>query len=260
MRYCHHNHVDPLTATRDDMLHFLAWYGERVKQFTVIRRYGSIKFYYAYLIAIGARQDNPCDDIHLKNPPTEMKPPFTLEELQRLLAATHTPRDRALILVLVGTGCRLGEIVGMTLDCIDWEQEMILVEGKGMRQRWVAPGERVMAALRQSMDDSKLVWPSVRGGKALTEQGVYLALRRIGKRAGVVHVHPHRFRTTFACMFDEITDGDVQSLQVLMGHSKVEQTLHYSGWNRTARALDAQRRVGLGDRLAPQQRRLALVE
>jgi len=71
----------------------------------------------------------------------------------------------------------------------------------------------------------------------------------MGHRTGL-RVHPHRLRTSWACLFLEESAGDVGSAQVVLGHAKVETTLRYSAWSRVQLALDQQRRFSLADKIA----------
>ena len=137
----------------------------------------------------------------------------------------------------------------MTTSDFDWATGILLVTGKGLRQRRIALGRQTIAALREYVGSrTGHVWrsdPCLRRAVEgpLTPMGIYFAVQRIGKRAGVEHVHPHRFRTTFANTFARRSGGDLQSLQVLMGHAKIETTAHYARWGAAERAIDIQRRL-----------------
>lgn len=223
----------------------------------MIRRFASVKFLYAWLASTGLRADNPCAGLRFRLPNRTPKPPFSLDDLRALLGAARTVRDRALMLVFIGSGCRLGEMAGMRWEDVDFgEREAILVRGKGQRHRWVASGRSAMEALSVLQHDPKccnvsqsdLIWRSRHRGKALTEQGMYLAVKRIAARAGVTSAFPRRFRTTMACDFDQET-GDLLSLMKVMGHAKITTTQVYAEWNAAERALAQQRRYSLADRL-----------
>ncbi len=197
--------------------------------------------------------DDPTVGIRIARPRPEPKQPYTLAELRRLVAACKTPRNRAIVLLLVATGMRLGELVGLRAEHIDWEAGLLRVEGKGQRRRWVAPGRAAMDALRlytggpMALRDGP-VWYG-RGGHQLTREGVYQIVRAAGVRAGVRKAFVHRFRTTWANEFlNETHDPD--AAQVLLGHALLAQTLLYGQWNRAERALEQARAHSLGDRIA----------
>ena len=97
------------------------------------------------------------------------------------------------------------------------------------------------------------IWVSVAGKtphEALTDQGIYLCIRRIAPRAGIQRAFPRRFRTTMACDFEEESGGDILSLMKILGHSKISTSQVYAEWNAAERALRRQAQYSLADRLA----------
>ena len=237
-------------ATKADILSWCSWYRTHASQSSLVRRFAAIKHYYGWLIERGLRDTNPCEGIRLKHPSAPVKDPFTEGELRRILDACkpHRPHERAIVLLLVDAGLRLAEISGIRLGNIDFERQLIRVRGKGDKERMLAFGSRTLVALLSCVDGRDYLWPSQRTHAAMTRDGVSILLHRLGKRTGI-RVHAHRFRTTFAIMFDERTHGDTGSLQVLMGHSKVSTTLLYIQHGRQERALKRQREVSLADGL-----------
>jgi len=215
----------------------------RYTQASVVRRLAAIRAYYAWL---GGH--DPSVGIRLHQPTDPVQAPFSEDDLRLILAACRRVQDRALVQVLIDTGLRLGELVSFRLRDVDWGAGRLRVRGKGDKVRLLALGDQSQAALRLSMDGRDYPWYSQRRHGPLTGDGVYRLMRRLAARTGL-HVHPHRFRTTFACRFLERSNGDVESLQVLLGHSKLETTLRYTRWGRVERALAQQRRVALGDKL-----------
>lgn len=232
------------------MLAFLDWYRGRAGQSSLVRRFASIKCFYGWLIAVGARSDNPCDGIRLAQPREAPKRPFSEDDLRTLLTACRRPQERAIVLLLIDTGLRLSEIVAVRRRDLGDDGVLRVRAAKEGDDRLAALGTAAEAALRSCMDGRDFPWYSQRLHGPMTLDGFYRLVRRLGRRAGLANVHPHRFRTTFACMFIEQTQGDAGSAQVLMGHKKLETTLRYASWTKEKRALEQQRRVGLADRLA----------
>jgi len=142
--------------------------------------------------------------------------------------------------LLIATGMRRGELWGMRGEHIDWERGLVLIEGKGMKRRWVAPGSRALQALSACRNGTGPVWLD-RHGQPYSRDALYEIIRRLGQRAGV-KTYIHKFRTTYANGFAEKTNGDWGSLQVILGHSKLETTLGYAAWGRAERALEQMRR------------------
>ena len=232
-------------SDHEDVLAWCSWYRDHASQSSLVRRFAAIKHYYDWLIKHHVRADNPCEGIHLKHPTPPVKEPFTIDELRRLLAACRRPQERAIVLLLIDTGLRLNEISNLRPENIDLTKQTPKVRGKGDKERMLAFGHRTREALGAISHDG-YIWHSQRTHGQMTRDGVYLLLKRLGKRTGI-HVYPHKFRTTFAVLFDERTHGDVGSLQVLMGHSKVTTTLLYTQHRKIQRALQRQREVGLAD-------------
>ena len=248
LRWCSERSLRAQAARRTDILSWLEWYRGRASQASLVRRFASIRFYYRWLQTEGARRDDPTDNIRLRHPSPPPKRPFSDDELRRILGACRRQRDRALVLVLLDTGLRLGEAERLRLGDIDWSRGLLRIHGKGGKERLVVLGQRSLGALQLCMDGRAYPWYSQRLHGSMTRDGIYRLMRRLSAATGL-HVHPHRFRTTWACMFLDASGGDVQAAQVLMGHSKVETTLRYAAWTRERRALEQGRRHSLGDRL-----------
>ena len=235
-------------ATRQDVLEWCRWYRSHASQSSLVRRFAAVKHYYGWLIETHVRLDSPCERIRLKHPSPPVKEPFSVGELRMILTACRRPQERAIVLLLVDTGIRLAEISNLRPENIDLNQQVLKLRGKGDKERILAFGRRTLEALEACEARSGYVWHSQRTHGKMTRDGVYLLLKRLGGSTGI-RVYPQRFRTTFAILFDERSHGDVGSLQVLMGHSKISTTLLYIQHGRQKRALERQREVGLADAL-----------
>ncbi len=209
----------------------------------------ALRALHGYMMAHGRQADDPTAGLRARKLKRQPRQPFTLAECRKLLAAAVSPLERALILTFVASGMRRAELLGMRVEDIDWERGAIMVNGKGMRQRLVSLGRSATDAIRIYLDGrlSGLVWIGPRGA-ALSKSTLLRCLSLLAARAQVSKVHPHRFRTSFANMF-LAEGGDIQSLQVLMGHANIAQTAYYSGYYASQRALALQQSMGLADRL-----------
>ena len=152
------------------------------------------------------------------DPMVEMSPPaqpdrevaiITDADLTELLASLsgtsfEDRRDAAIVWVLMTTGIRAGELVGMTTADVDLDAQTITVIGKGDRQRTVAIADQTVLALdryerarlRHVRSGADAFWLGPKGG--LTDSGLRQLTRRRGTAAGIGDLHPHRFRHTFA--------------------------------------------------------------
>lgn len=176
--------------------------------------------------------------------------PFTQEEVGRLLRACDQMepydrtwkrnvsakrptalRDRAILLALLDTGLRASELTALRLA--DYEEKrgrMRVLHGKGDKERTVFLGDTSRLAVwrylatRETAKTSPLF--ATRQGMALERAGLLHLVQRIGDRAGVTGVHPHRFRHTFAIWFLR-NGGNPLELQRMLGHEKLETVLIY---------------------------------
>jgi site-specific recombinase XerD len=148
--------------------------------------------------------------------------PFTEVEIRALISAIqYAPaRNRALILLLLDTGGRASEICGLKRTDIDLVARQMKVTGKGDKERFLPFSPRTGSALFSHL-------ATVDGDPfSMGRTGLAQYLRRLGKRAGVVDVHPHRFRHTFAITFLR-NGGDPYTLQQILGHSTMEMVKNY---------------------------------
>jgi integrase/recombinase XerD len=157
----------------------------------------------------------------------------------RQVVANERPtadRDRAIILLLLDTGLRASELCGIKFGDINLTTNSIKVLGKGQKERLVYFGKRTSKALW------KLLTPRLKDAKSealvftvgpeddlrpMTRDVLRRLLVRIGERAGVANVYPHRFRHTFAITYLR-NQGDLFTLQDLLGHSDMAMVKRYA--------------------------------
>lgn len=151
-RWCDGEGIDLVQAGARDLRRYLAEQLERHSIVTSYNRTLALRSFYRVCVAEKLRRGNPAKEIKVARPKHEPKQPFTDDELRALIRAADNPRDRALLLILIGGGVRRAELLGMKRSDIDWERGCILIRhGKGDRQRWVAPGTAAMEALRDNL-------------------------------------------------------------------------------------------------------------
>jgi len=161
-------------------------------------------------------------------------------------------RNRAIIWLLVDTPIRRGELAGLSVDDVDLDAGIVKVMGKGRRERLMPLGETSLLALWDYLQvrNSRLLhlWLDEHG-HPLTDQAIYMLLKRLGKRAGISSLHTHRFRHTFATGYLR-SGGSERYLRIVGGWRRIPDT-----YFRTLDAEDvarAHRQLSPGDRLAHQ--------
>jgi len=159
--------------------------------------------------------------------PKETLPAFDPADVARLLDACEVTRDKLIVLTLLDTGLRAAELVALDGRDIDPATGAVNVrQGKGRKDRTVYLGTRTRRELARYWRevgkplDHAPVWASLSTGQRLTASGLRQLLQRMGERANVPNVHPHRFRRTFALLC--LRAGmDVFVLARLMGHADI---------------------------------------
>ena len=158
------------------------------------------------------------------------------ENIEVLRDTCHEIRDLAMIDLLASTGMRVGELAKMNREDIDFHERQCVVFGKGNKEREVYFNARTKIHLKRYLesrsDNNPALFVSLSMPyNRLTIGGVETRLRQLGKRAGLNKVHPHKFRRTLATM--AIDKGmPIEQVQRLLGHVKIDTTLHYAMVNQ----------------------------
>jgi len=141
-------------------------------------------------------------------------------------------RDLAIIDMLASTGMRVGEMVLLNREDVDFNERECVVFGKGHKERIVYFDARTKIHLQNYLskrkDSNPALFVSLKAPyDRLKIGGVEVRLRNFGKQLGLNKVHPHKFRRTLATM--AIDKGmPIEQLQKLLGHSKIDTTLQYA--------------------------------
>ena len=175
---------------------------------------------------------NPVRRIHKVKTGTQVREVLSDESLESIRDTCTHSRDLAMIDLLASTGMRVGELVKLNRDDINFTERECVVFGKGNKQRIVYFNARTKIHLQQYLngrsDENEALFVSLNDPqKRLQISGVEVRLRKIGRDANVPRVHPHKFRRTLATM--AIDKGmPVEQVQKLLGHVKIDTTMHYA--------------------------------
>lgn len=175
---------------------------------------------------------SPVRRIHKVKTAVTIKETYTDETLETMRDHCDSLRDLALIDMLASTGMRVGELVLLNRDDINFEERECVVFGKGSKERMVYFDARTKIHLQnylaQRTDSNNALFVSLKAPyERLQIGGVESRLRELGKRLSLPRVHPHKFRRTLATM--AIDKGmPVEQLQRLLGHQRIDTTLQYA--------------------------------
>ena len=175
---------------------------------------------------------SPARRIHKVKAALTIKETYTDEVLEKMRDSCEEPRDLALIDMLSSTGMRVGELVLLNRDDINFEERECVVFGKGSKERMVYFDARakihLQNYLQERTDDNPALFVSLRAShERLQIGGVERRLRELGKKLDIEKVHPHKFRRTLATM--AIDKGmPIEQLQQLLGHKRIDTTLQYA--------------------------------
>jgi integrase/recombinase XerD len=254
------------SVTRDQLINFLAWLHDgyiskslgciprpptRLSPKSILNIHTCLSALWSWAVEVGLVEKNIVRTIE---PPEITDPviePLAQEQITAILKACEysaawgnrpttanrrptADRDRAIVLLLLDTGLRASELCNIRISDVNLGSNNIRVLGKGNKERVVYFGKRTSKALWKytvpRLSDGKS-FLFVAGGdddpRQMNRCVLNKLLRRIGERAGVTNVYPHRFRHTFAITYLR-NGGDVFTLQELLGHSDLKMVRRYA--------------------------------
>ena len=222
----------------NDIRTYLACYQEErgISRVTIDNLRRIFSSFFAWLEDEDYIAKSPVRRIHKVRTESLVKEVISDENIEVLRDTCHEIRDLAMIDLLASTGMRVGELAKMNRDDIDFHERQCVVFGKGNKEREVYFNARTKIHLKRYLesrsDNNPALFVSLSMPyNRLTIGGVETRLRQLGKRAGLNKVHPHKFRRTLATM--AIDKGmPIEQVQRLLGHVKIDTTLHYAMVNQ----------------------------
>ena len=175
---------------------------------------------------------SPVRRIHKVKTGTVVKETYSDEAMEIMRDSCKSLRDLAIIDILASTGMRVGELVKLNIEDIDFEGRECVVFGKGDKERKVYFDARTKIHLHNYLktredNNSALFVSLLKPYKRLEISGVEIMLRQLGKKLNIPKVHPHKFRRTLATK--AIDKGmPIEQVQQLLGHQKIDTTLQYA--------------------------------
>ncbi len=229
--------------TRDVEIYLQNLAQRKLARSTQSRKMSSLRSFYRFLTRRKIVKIDPTQTIVLRAKDHKLPQFFYAPELKQVFDSLHgsdplTMRNLALFQLFYTTGMRVSEVSSLQLDQIDLDLKMILVHGKGNKDRYVAFDEQSKAALDNYLNngrlkllkigaDSKVVFLN-KDGKPLTTRGIEYVMQKVFNQAGISgKVHPHELRHSFATAM--LNNGaDLRSVQELLGHINLSTTQIYT--------------------------------
>ncbi|WP_083468444.1 tyrosine recombinase XerC [Stenotrophomonas pictorum] len=241
---------DPQALSGDRLREFIAAEHRRgLAAKSLQRRLSACRSFYTWLLKNRAIATSPAAGLRAPKAPRKLPQVLDADEAVQLVELpTDAPlglRDRALLELFYSSGLRLSELCALRWRDLDVASGLVLVHGKGNRERAVPVGSHALAALQQWRCDSagtaeKPVFPG-RGGGPITPRAVQIRIKQLAQRQGLFkHVHPHMLRHSFASHILE-SSGDLRGVQELLGHADIATTQIYThlDFQHLAKVYDA---------------------
>lgn len=236
--------IDWLKLSSRDIEIFIQYLAQKKdKRSTQSRKISTLRSFYRFLNKRNIIPVNPVELISLRGDHKNLPEFLYSDEMVKVLKSisTTTPlglRNMALLELFYATGMRVSEIANLKLEQIDFELNLILVHGKGNKDRYVAFGEEAKTALNNYLVEARkklLLHKTDYGyvflnsnGNRITSRGLEYIIKNIFLNAGVsASVHPHMLRHTFATQM--LNNGaDLRTVQELLGHESISTTQIYT--------------------------------
>jgi len=246
---------DPLQAKRHDIEGWLAELSKRLAPATVAHLYSGLKAFYRWLLEEDEIAEDPMAKVRKPKVPETEKDIVPAEVMARVLSeldSTRQYREAAIISLLYDTGMRANELVGLRVDDIDWDEQVILIRKTKNAEIRVVPfsnqtGLRLRRWLRKRPhQDAEHLFTAQRGpaaGRPLTTSGLRQIVQSVfeGKTRG--SITPHDLRHTFATHFLEDETARPEDLMTIAGWKSDAMLRRYTRSRKQARAIAAHRRL-----------------
>ncbi len=238
--------VDFRSVRSDHVVDYLSFCSRTGLSSSTISRYmSSIRALFRFLINEGITEKDPT--VGLTRPKLVKNPPeyLTLEEVEMLLDMPDEKtvlglRDKTIMELLYSCGLRISEVVQLQVNSVNFDEGLILVQGKGSKERIVPFGKRAESLLNGYLDTargtlqkkiSSSLFLNFRGD-TLSRKGLWKIINGYAKRSGIMkHIKPHILRHSFATHLIQ-NGADLRIVQELLGHSDISTTQIYTHLDR----------------------------
>lgn len=220
----------------------------KMAETSVARHFSSLRAYYKFLIMEGHLSEDPTQFLDSPKLPASLPKILNVEDIELLLNSieTDTPlglRDRAMFELMYAAGMRVSEVCNITLEKILLDENLILITGKGNKERVVPLGgiakkwlveyiEHARPALEKGYFNDGIIFLNNKG-RPLQRKGVWFILKKLAHKTGLNKpVSPHTFRHSFATHLLE-GGADLRMVQEMLGHVDISTTQIYTHLDST---------------------------
>ena len=220
--------------TTDEIRTYLAEYQQRnnCSKVTVDNVRRNISSFFSWLEEEDYILKSPMRRIHKIKTKQPVKEIISDEVIERLRDNCRCSRDLAMIDLLYSTGIRVGELVGLNISDIDFEERECVVYGKGDKERRVYFDAKAKLHLQNYINSRTDTNPALfvtldSPYERLKISGVEIRVRELGRKLNIEKIHPHKFRRTMATR--AIDKGmPIEQVQKILGHSQIDTTMQYA--------------------------------
>jgi integrase/recombinase XerD len=239
--------VDPQSVQSGHVIDYLSFCSRTgLSSRTVSRYMSSIRALFRFLINEGITEKDPT--VGLSRPKPVKNPPeyLTIEEVEILLDMPDEKtvlglRDKTIMELLYSCGLRISEVVQLQVNSVNFDEGLILVQGKGKKERIVPFGKRAERLLYGYLDTARGTLQKMKRsaslflnfrGETLSRKGLWRMINGYAKRSGITkHIKPHILRHSFATHLIQ-NGADLRIVQELLGHSDISTTQIYTHLDR----------------------------
>ncbi len=219
-------------------------YDRGLSKASAARALAAVRSWFQWMARRGLVTSNPAALVATPKLPKHLPRVPSIEQMNHLVETADTDaawpeRDRVIFELLYGCGIRNAELTGMNLEDVHWAGEVILVRGKGRKQRYVPLGDAAAKAIREYLpsraarlgtrsSEALLLNLQMKGSGRLTTRSVGRIVKRISLAKGLpAEIHPHTLRHAFGThMLEE--GADLRAIQELLGHERLSTTQRYT--------------------------------
>jgi integrase/recombinase XerD len=232
----------PLNCSKEDVQQFLYEEAKNIEARSQARRISGLKSFFNFLVFEGYRESSPIDLIESPKLGRKLPIVLSLDEIELLLNTIDLGnslghRNRAIIETLYGSGLRVSELVNLKISDLYFKENMMLITGKGDKQRLVPLGAYAKKYIKHYKDEVRVLNKITeedrdtlflnRNGRKLTRAMIFTLIKQLAKEAKIdKKISPHTFRHSFATHLLE-NGADLRTIQTLMGHESITTTEVY---------------------------------